>query len=92
MKTRTFNSKCDFISKYILEKKPIKKTTIKENVEKIPTIYIYSKTLKEQGGSNCWIVEDPELLMQRLIELEFKYYDPNLLPLEQLDQMDLEQD
>lgn len=88
MRSRLFNSQCSLLSKYILEKKEIKKITIKENMEKIPSKYISFKSVKTEEGCNCWVVKDPALLLERMNNVEFKYYDPNLIPLEQLDEFD----
>jgi len=88
MKSSEFNKKCFKLSQDILDRKhTIKKGVIKDNMEKIPIKYIEQINVKDESKSSCvhWVVKDPERLLKRLNKLEFQYFDPNQIHLEDLD-------
>jgi len=88
MLSSKFNTHCFNLSKYILERRyTIKKSTVKEKMENIPTKYIELKadTVGEFKGQMTWIVKNPEALLKRLEKLEFQYFDPNSVDLTALD-------
>jgi len=94
VKCSDFNKCCDICSRKVLEKNhPIKKNTIKDLMEKIPSKYIDCKYVASgNSSSKNWIVENPQLLVDRMMRLEFKYFDPTKLDWEQDVESDLEDD
>lgn len=85
--TTLFNKWCQYCSKEILERREtIRKSVISDILEKIPPKYIYRER-RNLGSSrtNHWIVPDAKKLLKRLYKLEFKYFDPNKVDLEMLD-------
>jgi len=76
MKASEFNSKCQYVSNYVLDKKTINKRTIGDLMARIPERYIILKSKKVDGSSpNCYIVKDPQRLIDRIKKLDFKYFD-----------------
>lgn len=78
MKTSEFNSNCEAISKNVLERKHvINKIRIKDKMDDIPPKYMELKRMKQYYSCYCWIVDKPQQLIDRLIRLEFQYFDPS---------------
>lgn len=76
MKASEFNSKCQYVSNYVLDKKTINKRTIGDLMARIPERFIMLKSKKVGGGSpSCYIVKDPQRLIDRIKKLDFKYFD-----------------
>lgn len=95
MKSSIFNEKCIFLSKNILERtNTIKKSVIKDNLDKVPKKYMFSKYLKSKNQSSCLtiIVPNPQMMLDRLERLEFQYFDINQVALDNLDEIDCDED
>lgn len=87
MKSSELNARCIYLNQHILERNfKIKKGTIKERMEELAPRYVSCERIKDKKSSACntWVCKEPQKLLDRLIKLEFKYFDPNTIDLDAL--------